>query len=69
MKNHFEIVVASVPEKEKLVAEIWYKNIFIAEINQDESVLTIELYEHKDVAIPIAEFQEVLEKAKQKLLG
>lgn len=43
--DHFTIEIASVPGREKLVAEIWYKNTMIAEINQELSFLEIELFQ------------------------
>ena len=43
MKN-FRITVNSLPDRENLVAEIYYKYEQIAEINQETKELIIQLY-------------------------
>lgn len=66
----FEIEITSVPDREKLVAEIWIKNELIAEINQENGILELELYclRKEKLVIPFEEFAKILEIAKSKLM-
>lgn len=68
----FELIYATLPDKEQEVAEIWYGNKQICEINQENSNLEIEIYayenntnKHLSVKIPFEEFLVLLNKAKQ----
>lgn len=67
--NKFEIIIASVPDREHLVAEIWYTEILIAEISQENEKLEIELYQFKKVKFVFDEFLDALNSAKEKLIG
>ena len=69
--GHFEILIASPPDREKLVAEIQFQNEAVAEISQDTDTLQLELLAHRT---PVAwrfnfdEFLEALQAAKMHLL-
>ncbi len=69
----FRITIASLPDRENLVAEISYKNKQVAEINQETKKLIIQLYapskEKKCWEFSLEEFQKIVEKAKQKLIA
>jgi hypothetical protein len=68
MRN-FRIQIASAPDREKLVAEIWYAEIFVAEINQEKTQnLEIEFYPGDKVTFDLNEFIETLESAKRELI-
>jgi hypothetical protein len=65
--NKFNIEIVSVPDRNKLVAEIWHKKDLVAEINQEKDHLEIELYPLQKVTLDFQEFLKVLEAAKGKL--
>ncbi|MGF1670153.1 MAG: hypothetical protein ACFCU6_06875 [Balneolaceae bacterium] len=68
MKN-FEILITSPPDREKLVAEIWHKDMHVAEINQEDENLEIQIYvAEKILSLPFNDFFHALEVAKDKLL-
>ncbi|MCP9751332.1 hypothetical protein [Ferruginibacter sp. HRS2-29] len=64
----YTIEIASVPDREKVVAEIWYLNIMLAEINQENENLQIELFDSAERIINLEDFLIVLNDAKLKLL-
>ena len=68
--NKFRITIASLPDRENLVAEISYENRQIAEISQETDKLIIQIYSHlnKYWEFDLEEFQNVIEKAKQRLI-
>lgn len=69
--ERFRITVASLPDRERLVAEILYEGVQWAEISQEADDLLVQFYSH-----PRQEFWEfsldevlkILEQAKEKLL-
>lgn len=65
--NRFNIEISSIPDRDKLVAEIW-KDL-IAEINQEHDYLQIELYPLKKITFNYLEFLRILETAKNKLMN
>lgn len=70
--GNFEILLSSLPSKEKLVAEIYYKNFYWAQITQETKDLIIYFYPHP--THPYWEFSldkalKVLAEAKKKLIG
>ena len=72
MKDSYEIIIASVPDREKLVAEIWANNQMIAEISQEQEELEVEIYcnqRKQPVKLNYDAFLEILSEAKVKLLG
>ena len=67
----FRTTIASLPDREQLVAEILYEGVQLAEISQETNELTIQFYSHprqKDWEFSLEEFFKVLEQAKNKLL-
>jgi hypothetical protein len=69
--NNYEILISSPYDREYLVAEIWYNNDLVAEINQEKGSFEIEFYfgDNKTLSFSLNEFQEVIEKAKKHLIG
>jgi hypothetical protein len=69
--EQFRITVASLPDRENLVAEITYNNIEWAEISQENQEMVVQFYPHPGKAFwefPLNEALLVLEKAKKRLL-
>jgi len=69
--ENFRITVNSLPDRENLVAEIYYKHYQVAEISQETNELLIQIYCYKDKdswEFSLEEFQKVIEEAKQKLI-
>jgi len=67
-----EIIIASLPDREKLVAELWYENKQWGELSQEQDIIKLELYSNPGDKYWIFEFDEVLEalkQAKRKLIG
>ena len=72
MKSDFVVKVGSVPNREELVAEIYYQYEQWAEISMEHKHLIIQLYpplNAKYWEFSLDETLEALEKAKKKLLG
>ena len=70
--NHFEILITSPPDRELVVAEIYYNNEQWAEISQDTGNPIVQFYspDHRKYwEFSYDEAIAVLEKAKQRLLG
>lgn len=69
--SKFEILIASLPHRERLVAEIYYDNMYWVQISQEEEELVVQFYSHpteKYWTFPFEEALKVLEQAKKKLL-
>ncbi|AZA57265.1 hypothetical protein [Chryseobacterium shandongense] len=64
----FEILITDVPDRENLVAEVWYGETLIAEINQETKKLEIEFYLNEKIAFDLNEFLTALENAKGLLI-
>ena len=67
--NKFKIEIASVSDRDKLVAEIWFGESLIAEVNQENDKLQIEFYSIQKKVFDLNDFLDVLVAAKNKLLG
>ncbi len=68
----FKIIIASLPNRERPVAEIAYENVQWAEISQETDELIIQFYPHPRQEyweFSFNEAFEVLEKAKKSLLN
>ncbi len=65
--DNFNIQIASVPDRENLVAEIWYSDTLVAEINQEKTDLEIEFFLSKKISFQFEEFFNALELAKTRL--
>jgi small basic protein len=66
--SKFKIEISSVPDRENLVAEIWYNEILVAEINQETKKLEIEFYLNEKIIFGLDDFFETLETAKRKIM-
>jgi hypothetical protein len=65
--KEFEILIASPPDREKLVAEIWSDDNLLAEINQESDNLEIEIYASEKLVFSLDDLMEILERAKERL--
>ena len=63
-----KIQIASVPDRDKLVAEMWFLDNLIAEINQEGKSFEIELYISKPLKFSLKDFKDALATAEIKLL-
>jgi histidinol phosphatase-like PHP family hydrolase len=69
--DKFEIVIASIPSKENLVAEIYYNNLYWAQISQETEKLMVRFYPHENNSFwefNLNEAIETLEIAKKRML-
>lgn len=69
--SNFEIIIASLPDKENVVAEIYYRNKYWAQISQESGQCILKLYSDPDGQKWEFEFEEamnILNKAKEKLI-
>lgn len=72
MDARYELVVASPPDRTGLVVEIWYENEMFAEIANENSRLTIEIYPRPSARTWHLGYEEVeaaIRLAKDKLFG
>jgi hypothetical protein len=72
IKKTLSISIASPPDREKLVAEIFFDNEQFAELNQESETLNIEVYPRRDNQVWQLDYEQVITaflKAKNKLLG
>ncbi len=72
MTTKMEITIASLPDRENLVAELWYDNVLWCEISQEESEPILEIYPHptgKPWTFPFEEALACLQQAKRKLIN
>lgn len=66
----FRICISSPPDREKLVAEIFFGDTQWAEITQEREVLTLELYPRKDGLPWVFDLEQALttlQAAKKRL--
>ncbi len=63
--KEFEVLITSPPDREKLVAEIWHDNIFVAEINHETENIEIEFYLKQKISFDLNDFLKTLEIAKR----
>lgn len=66
--SKFNIELSSVPDRENLVAEIWYEKKMVAEVNKETKKLVIEFCLDEKKSFMLDEFLEVLENAKRRIL-
>ena len=72
MKEAHRICVSSPPDREKLVAEIFFGDAQWAEINQERGGLEVEFYPRPDGEPWRIDYQDavnVLHEAKRRLVG
>ena len=70
--DKFEIVIASLPNKERLVAEIYYDNMYWVQISQEQEEMVIQFYPHpneKYWEFPYEKALETLLEAKKMLIS
>lgn len=66
--NQFEVLIASLPHRERLVAEIYYDNMYWAQISHEEEELVVQFCNHpyqKCWTFSYEEALNVLEEAKK----
>ena len=66
--SKFYIELSSVPDRENLVAEIWYEKKMVAEVNKETEKFVIEFYLDEKKSFMLDEFLEVLENAKRRIV-
>ena len=66
--SKFNIELSSVPDRENLVAEIWYEKKMVAEVNKEIEKFVIEFYLDEKISFMLDEFFEVLENATRRIL-
>lgn len=70
--DNFRILIGDVPYRERLIAEIYFNNMYWVELSYEEEEVIIQFYPHPTEACWEFSFDEamkVLEQAKKKLLG
>ncbi len=70
-EDNFEIVISSDDRFEKLIAEVWYKNCILAQLDQETSNLRLKIYpttNNKPYIFEYETFLAVIEKAKKRLV-
>jgi len=69
MNTSFRIQVASVPDRDELVAEIWWGNEQVAELRKEYEGPHIQVYSRQSGwwDFPYAEFLAVLQRAREEL--
>jgi hypothetical protein len=66
-----EVVISSPPDRNYLVAEIWFSDEQWAEVNQEEDELRVEIYPRQGGgpwSFPLTDALEALMKAASRLL-
>ena len=66
--SKFNIELSSVPDRENLVAEIWYEKKMVAEVNKETEKFVIEFCLDEKISFMLDEFLDVLENAKRRIL-
>jgi hypothetical protein len=72
MKVKQRICVSSLPDREKLVAEIFFDDVQWAEVNQEQEVLEVEFYPRPDGEpwrIELVDALSALDEAKRRLVA
>jgi hypothetical protein len=72
MNRCFEILIASPPDREHIVVEIWYGDYMFAELAQEHGALTIEIYPNPTGGPWLLDYEQTIkamQQAKGKLLG
>ncbi len=72
MNDKHRICISSPPDREKLVAEIFFRDVQWVEINQEHEALEIEFYPRPDGEpwrIDYEDALKALDEAKRRLMG
>jgi hypothetical protein len=67
---NYAIQITSVPDREKLVAEIWQGEVLLAEINQENEDLELQIFApdgSTGISVDYKQFMKVLDEAKNRL--
>ena len=70
--SDFEIVVASVPDRDELIAELYYKGNQWGEISHETDEMLIQFYPHPSEGyweFSLKELLDALEQAKQRMIA
>jgi len=67
--SKFEIVIATVPDRENVVAEIWHGKQMLAEVSNEDGGYIVELYPREITRISLQAFLDILTEAQKKLSG
>ena len=65
-----KINIASVPDREKVVAELWIKNYQFAEISKEQEEVLVEFFCYREIkwsGIPLLELVQKLQEANERL--
>jgi len=64
------VTIASVPDREKLVAELWYEQELWGEISQDTGELVLEIYPNSNFRqLKCEDLIHAVQQAENQLLG
>ena len=66
--SKFNLDLSRVPDRDHIVAEIWYEKKMVAEVNKETEKLVIEFCLDEKKSFMLDEFLEVLENAKRRIL-
>ncbi len=64
--SKFKIEITSVPDRDNLVAEIWFEENLIAEVNQEEGMMKIIFYTPPGLILPFDDVLNTLAQTKGK---
>ncbi len=72
--SKFRITVGSCPDRENLVADIFYEGVQVIEISNENKEILIQVYSYKSKdknywEFSLDEFQKIVEEAKRKLIA
>jgi len=70
--DDFEILIMNCPDRDDLVADIYFKNSQVAQVFQEESVLKIQIFPSSDTdfwEFDLQQLTSILDTAQKKLLG
>ena len=70
--DKFRVTIASLPDRENLVAEIFYEGVQWVEISHEENEMLIHFYPYPNKKVwefPLDEALKILENAKQKMVA
>jgi hypothetical protein len=65
MKPELTITIASLPDRENLVAELWFGDVQWGEINQEGESLTLEIYPHRSGKPWVFDLDDVIQQVEQ----
>ena len=71
MITNYKVTIASPPDREHLVAEVFFGDVQWVEINQERDTLEVEFYPRPDGEpwrIPLSAAMSALAEAKQRLI-